>query len=226
MNDFIYRRIFQLFLFWSVIAFITFFNAGTLYWLVGWLSLGLVVLGQATSGFFVYRKDPELIKMRSIIGSNTKATDRLILSLFQTSQVLIWIIAATDYRINQTLPIMSFWILGAIIFLVYLLIITRSMLENTHFESTVRIQHDRDHSVISSGPYSLIRHPGYFGVILGYPIGIPLMLGSKWAIIPAFCCALLLIIRTYLEDKTLQRELNGYLSYCRQVKHRLIPGVW
>jgi protein-S-isoprenylcysteine O-methyltransferase Ste14 len=226
MNEIIIKRIFQLSLFWGLLTTIFFVNAGTIKWLAGWLNIFFVVISQSFSGIIVYKKNPELIKRRSIIGKNTIPLDRLILSIFQASQFLIWIIAAQDYRINRTLPSSILWTLGATIFLVYIVIITYSMLENTYFESTVRIQSDYQHSLINSGPYGLIRHPGYFGVILGYSIGLPLMLGSKWAVIPAVSCTLLLTIRTYIEDKFLQRELKGYLSYCKRVKHRLIPGVW
>lgn len=97
-----------------------------------------------------------------------------------------------------------------------------AMLTNRHFETTVRIQ---DHKVITAGPYRIVRHPGYTGVIL-WMISPPLMIGSTLAMIPALIASALLVLRTLLEDRTLHNELPGYLEYAEKVKHRLIPGLW
>ena len=96
---------------------------------------------------------------------------------------------------------------------------------NKFFEPSVRIQTDRGHRVIDTGPYGIVRHPGY---ALSYPLvlGMPLALGSQWALIPAVLFGLLLIVRTILEDRTLQNELPGYKDYAHRVRYRLIPGVW
>lgn len=89
----------------------------------------------------------------------------------------------------------------------------------------VRIQIERGHQVVSSGPYRWIRHPGYAGAILTY-LATPLLLDSRWAFLPAIFLIVVLIIRTVLEDKTLQAELTGYGDYAKQVRYRLFPGVW
>jgi protein-S-isoprenylcysteine O-methyltransferase Ste14 len=96
---------------------------------------------------------------------------------------------------------------------------------NRHFEPTVRIQTDRGHTVIDTGPYALVRHPGYVAASL-LVLGMPLSLGSYWASIPAILSYLLLVVRTALEDRTLQDELPGYKEYARRVRYRLLPGVW
>jgi protein-S-isoprenylcysteine O-methyltransferase Ste14 len=96
---------------------------------------------------------------------------------------------------------------------------------NKFFEPSVRIQTDRGHSVIDVGPYAIIRHPGYaFGFLLF--LGMPLALGSLWALIPAVMLCPLLVTRTVLEDRTLQNELPGYKEYAQRVRYRLIPGIW
>jgi protein-S-isoprenylcysteine O-methyltransferase Ste14 len=79
--------------------------------------------------------------------------------------------------------------------------------------------------VVSSGPYRLVRHPGYLGSLV-YNLAIPLVLGSLWTFVPALLTILLLVVRTALEDRTLQAELPGYRAYAMVVRHRLIPGVW
>jgi protein-S-isoprenylcysteine O-methyltransferase Ste14 len=96
---------------------------------------------------------------------------------------------------------------------------------NNWFSSTVRIQMDRDQHVVQDGPYRYVRHPGYVGGIL-MAVSASLILGSLWALIPASIVVLLLVIRTYLEDTTLQKELPGYADYTKKVRYRLVPGLW
>jgi protein-S-isoprenylcysteine O-methyltransferase Ste14 len=99
------------------------------------------------------------------------------------------------------------------------------MWTNRFFSSTVHIQSDREHQVVQEGPYRFVRHPGYVhGILMG--LSVPLVLGSLWALIPAFVGSVIRVIRTYLEDTTLRKELPGYVEYSNKVKHRLIPGIW
>jgi protein-S-isoprenylcysteine O-methyltransferase Ste14 len=96
---------------------------------------------------------------------------------------------------------------------------------NAYFSQVVRIQTERGHTVISSGPYRYVRHPGYVGGIL-VTLAAPLLLGSAWALIPGVLGALLLVVRTALEDRTLLQELAGYGEYAESVRYRLVPGLW
>ncbi|MEJ2247450.1 MAG: isoprenylcysteine carboxylmethyltransferase family protein, partial [Acidobacteriota bacterium] len=116
-------------------------------------------------------------------------------------------------------------VVGTALFVFSVAVLTSAMLVNKHFETTVRIQTDRNHKVITAGPYKYIRHPGYVGASL-WVLSAPLIVGSVYGLIPAGMAVLLLIIRTVLEDRTLQRELTGYSEYARQVHYRLIPGLW
>ena len=100
-----------------------------------------------------------------------------------------------------------------------------ALVENRFFSSVVRIQTDRGHMVCDSGPYRIVRHPGYAGTIVALP-GIVLALGSVWTIIPVMVALIIAVIRTTLEDKTLQDELPAYQNYVRRVHYRLIPGVF
>ena len=88
----------------------------------------------------------------------------------------------------------------------------------------VRIQKDRGHYVVKNGPYAYVRHPGYASGVTGF--SIPFALGSLWALIPVFIGVCLVVVRTYLEDRTLQMELPGYRDYTQEVRWRLVPGVW
>jgi protein-S-isoprenylcysteine O-methyltransferase Ste14 len=102
---------------------------------------------------------------------------------------------------------------------------TWAMIENEHFEQFVRIQKDRNHRVVTSGPYRIVRHPGYVAGILGSFAG-PFMFGSVWSFVPACMLVVLFVWRTSREDKTLREELDGYMQYTKQTPHRLIPSVW
>ena len=97
--------------------------------------------------------------------------------------------------------------------------------ENRFFSGTVRIQTERGHTVVSSGPYRIMRHPGYFGSLVSFLVS-PLILDSLWAFVPAIILIMTLIIRTRLEDQVLQNELEGYSEYAKKVHYRLIPGIW
>jgi protein-S-isoprenylcysteine O-methyltransferase Ste14 len=100
-----------------------------------------------------------------------------------------------------------------------------AMFTNNFFSSKVRIQSDRGQYVVQQGPYKFVRHPGYLGVLFWMP-STALTMGSLWGLIPAALAVLTIIIRTYLEDKTLQKELPGYIEYTQKVRYRLIPGIW
>ncbi|WP_428633738.1 methyltransferase family protein, partial [Sedimenticola sp.] len=100
-----------------------------------------------------------------------------------------------------------------------------ALAENAFFSSVVRIQVDRGHVVCDSGPYRFVRHPGYTGSILPL-FGTVLALSSVWTVIPAVVASIITVIRTALEDRTLQDELPGYRDYVRRVRFRLFPGIY
>jgi protein-S-isoprenylcysteine O-methyltransferase Ste14 len=102
---------------------------------------------------------------------------------------------------------------------------TWAMLANRFFSSHVRIQTDRGHNVVSSGPYRILRHPGYAGAVLGW-VAAPVFFSSIWVVIPAVFAIAAGILRTSLEDQTLQEELPGYKEYASKVRYRLVPGIW
>jgi protein-S-isoprenylcysteine O-methyltransferase Ste14 len=100
-----------------------------------------------------------------------------------------------------------------------------AMMSNAYFSTVVRVQEDRGHAVCDAGPYRFVRHPGYVAAIV-QSVAVPLILGSPWALIPGGLAALLMVVRTALEDKTLREELDGYREYAHQTRYRLLPGVW
>jgi protein-S-isoprenylcysteine O-methyltransferase Ste14 len=100
-----------------------------------------------------------------------------------------------------------------------------AMVSNRFFSQIVRIQSERGHAVATAGPYRYVRHPAYLGLIF-FDLALSILLASWWALLASGACALLLLLRTALEDRTLQAELTGYGDYARQVRYRLIPGIW
>jgi len=112
---------------------------------------------------------------------------------------------------------------GILLFIIHWVLFIWAMACNPFFSESVRIQ--ENHQVAQRGPYRLVRHPGYLGNLIGC-LGHPLLLGSWWAFIPAILTIIAFIIRTALEDKTLQKELAGYPDYAGQVRFRLLPGIW
>lgn len=212
----------------SVVIFITvlFLIAGRFDWIRGWAYVGLFALGQSASTFYIWRKDPELLTRRGKTGEGTKTWDKILLGLFGLTYLGIMITAALDVRYGWTEMSLWLWPAGFALYAFFLAVITWAMNVNTFFEKTVRIQADRGHRVIDSGPYRIVRHPGYAVTIPGFILSSPLLLGSWWSFVPAFVSAACLVIRTALEDRTLRRELAGYEDYARQVRFRLLPGVW
>jgi protein-S-isoprenylcysteine O-methyltransferase Ste14 len=136
------------------------------------------------------------------------------------------IVAALDDGRFHWLPL-PWWVcvLGYALLIIGMLGVTWAESVNKFFERTVRIQTDRGHHVIDSGPYAIVRHPGYVFISI-LLVSTPLALGSLWALIPAVLACLVLIVRTVLEDRTLREELAGYEKYAQRVRYRLIPGVW
>ena len=211
----------------TTLAFISLFLlVGRLNWVRGWAFLGLLIVGPTINGLYLWRKNPELMRRRGQIGKGTKTWDMVFLGLFGLTYLAIPIVAALDTRHHWSEMPLWLWPIGAVLFAFFIGVITWSMAVNPHFEKTVRIQRDRNHRVIESGPYRIIRHPGYIATLLGLVLATPLLLGSWWAFIPAILAMLCLILRTGLEDRTLRKELAGYEAYTRKVHYRLLPGLW
>ncbi len=175
----------------------------------------------------LYKFNPTLIAERLKMKKDAKKWDRILMRITNLFGVYITIfIAGLDVgRFRWSYLNMHFLVIGYILWILSNFFSTYAMTVNPHFEPTVRIQNDRNHRVVTTGPYRYIRHPGYLGAILFY-ISTPLIIGSTYAFIPEGIAITLTIIRTILEDKTLQNELDGYLEYSKKVKYKLIPGIW
>jgi protein-S-isoprenylcysteine O-methyltransferase Ste14 len=208
------------------IALFMFVPAGTWTWPKGWLFI-LVLLFIVPAVFLILQRvNPEVIVARSRFHKGTKHWDKILLSLYFPAMAAVLLVAALDDGRFRWFPV-PWWVcgIGYALLVAGLAIVTWAESVNRFFEITVRIQTERGHSVIDTGPYAYIRHPGYVGGIM-HAAGIALSLGSLWALIPAVVASVVLIVRTRWEDQTLQEELHGYKEYAARVHYKLIPGLW
>jgi protein-S-isoprenylcysteine O-methyltransferase Ste14 len=212
---------------WLVMGAALFISAGTVQWLHGWLFLAVYLFFTLVAVAWLWRVNPEIFVARSRpTGEGTKGWDRVILVLVLASFVATLIVAGLDDgRFHWAPAPLPAVLAGYVLVLAGTFGVGWAQAVNRHFEPSVRIQSDRDHHVITTGPYAHVRHPGYiFGSSLAF--GLALALGSLWALLPALLVAAVLVIRTGLEDATLQRELPGYAEYAARVRYKWIPGVW
>ena len=221
-----YMRIVQVFLILLIQASIFFLSAGRADIIRAWFYFSLGAINLSLNFFIFYWLAPEIINQRGEIKKGTKRWDKVFSALYAPFFLLLPAIAGFDMgRYEWSSLGIGYAIAGVLLYLISAIFLDWAMITNTHFETTVRIQKDRGHKVASDGPYGVVRHPGYVALILSAP-SLPLIIGSAYAMIPAVIMMLLLSIRTYFEDKTLQLELDGYIDYAKKVKYRLLPGVW
>ncbi len=203
--------------------------AGTVALPRAWFFLALSLVGLFGCIALVAWKNPELVNHRGRWRrkKDAKRWDRPFVMTYGFSAFyFVPIVIGLDVgRYDWSHLGIGSMIVGTLLFALGTVILTWSMLVNTHFETIVRIQTDRNHQVTTSGPYTIVRHPGYVGASL-WAIAAPLIVGSLVGLIPAALAIVTLIIRTALEDRTLQRELPGYAEYTTHTRYRLLPGIW
>ena len=206
-----------------------FIPAGTLNWPMGWALIGVYLTWTAATALLIIPRCPDLLIERMSRRKDAKRWDIGLMSIIGLLTLAKYIVAGLDFRNEWTATLWSVpfaaQIAGLVVAVLAYVLTTWAMTVNAYFSKIVRIQDDRGHSVATDGPYQYVRHPGYVGT-LAFELGTPVMLGSLWALIPGVISAALFVVRTAIEDKTLQEELEGYAAYAQQVRYRLIPGVW
>lgn len=203
-----------------------FWSAGRIDWWPAWALLAVMLAWIIAMGFAIIRFNPDLLAERLGPRKGGKQWDMTIMGIVGLSELARLIIAGLDQRYGWTggFPIAAQIAALAVCALGYALGVWATA-SNAFFSQIVRIQTERGHAVATGGPYQYVRHPAYVGTIL-YQLAMPVLLASWWALIPGGLNAILLVIRTALEDRTLQAELSGYADYARLVRHRLLPGIW
>jgi protein-S-isoprenylcysteine O-methyltransferase Ste14 len=216
----------RMWLFVFLISISIFILAGRINYWQGWLFItGNISFFIIQSISLANKKD--LAQERDKPGLGTKPWDKFFFPLYWPASISIFAVAALDagrFSWTAKLPPLVY-IISYTACVLSLSLFLWAIRANKFFSSVVRIQTDRGHYVIRSGPYRFIRHPGYLAAIFAF-ISVAPALGSLWALIPASLVAFLFIIRTYLEDKTLKKELPGYSEYAQDVKFRLLPHIW
>jgi len=218
------------FVFTSLIMLgILFLTAGTFRWWEAWAYVGMSLVVLISSRVVLILKNPELALERSQAHKkdDVKDWDRFLMPLTAiVGPISSWILAGLDQRFGWSpdLPD-SIQVIALMVIFLGSQLGSWAMIVNRFFSSQVRIQTDRGQTVVKEGPYKVVRHPGYAGGLLAW-LAAPIFFSSYWLIIPTFLVMIANIIRTAKEDQTLQEELPGYAEYTREVKYRLVPGIW
>ena len=193
-----------------------------------WLFFGAAFVYFVASTLALYRFNPELLIARlTLRREGSKTWDEILMRAANLmGMLLIPAVAGLDLgRYGWSSLDIIYVVPGFVLFILGAVLITWAMIVNRYFESTVRIQEDRDHEVVSTGPYRFVRHPGYLSGIL-WMSSVPLILGSLYTLLPVMIYSVMMILRTHLEDRTLRDELPGYAEYAERVRFRLVPWVW
>ena len=211
----------------TLVGLCLFGTAGTVAWLNGWIFMASYVLVLITLTGLVFHPSPELVEERMSAAPKAKAWDRVIVPvLAMVLPLLAVVLAGLDHRFGWT---QNWGVTATILAFVVMMggnaLTIWAMRVNRFFSSHVRIQSERGHHVISDGPYHWVRHPGYAGSIL-YNVAGPVLLGSFPAVVVGLVFALLMGVRTALEDATLRNELEGYEDYVKTTRWRLLPFIW
>ena len=220
------RQLLQTVLMFLVMGSALLGGAGRWNWWEGWAFLIIYFLIALASALWLLRTRPELAHERSQPGQNVKKWDNVLLGVNLLLTLALYAVIGLDAgRFGWSR--MPLWVraVGLLGFIPAFGLPLWASKVNAYLSSRVRIQDDRGHEVVAEGPYRTVRHPMYVGMIL-YNISVPLVLGSWWGLAVGGVMIAMVVLRTALEDRTLQRELPGYNEYSQRVRYRLFPGVW
>ena len=206
-----------------------FIASGRLDWVMAWVYVGVYLAGMGVNALVLIPTNPELVVERAQFRGKRDLDRALagVMALYGPAGICIvagldvrfgWLACATGIPPAPLIAALAIAALGS-------LLTTWAMASNRFFYGVLRIAKDRGHTVATGGPYRYVRHPGYVGII-AFDLATPLILGSPWALFPAGLTTCIIILRTVLEDRTLQDELDGYKDYVQSVRYRLLPGVW
>ena len=223
------RMILSVIVFLFYTPLVLFITSGQLNWWMAWVYSILSIILSLGSRVLMARKHPDLVAERASYqeAEGAKEWDRKLVPLTaQVGPFLMLVVAGLDQRFGWSITLPLWVALAAWGFAILGFIFSSwALMENRFFSAVVRIQTDRGHTVCTTGPYQYVRHPGYAGGLVWY-LMTPLILGSLWAYLPTGFVVALTVLRTSLEDKTLQAELPGYEEYTYQTRYRLLPGIW
>lgn len=222
------RTIVQLVFVLIVMPLLPMLISGAWAWWEAWIYAVLTFFGFMISRGLASRRHPDILdeRARSMGLQGAKPWDKILAPVVALGSFVILIVAGVDKLNGWTAPYSITAKVATVIVIVLGYVLgTWALVENKFFSGVVRIQSDRGHRVVTTGPYRFVRHPGYAGALWTY-LAIPILLDSIWAFIPALLLVFALVLRTSLEDQTLQAELPGYKEYTQKTRYRLFPGIW
>jgi protein-S-isoprenylcysteine O-methyltransferase Ste14 len=203
-----------------------FLPAGRLDWWAGWAFLIAFYGATIILSLWMRRRDTALMEERSRTAENVKSWDKAIMGVYTVLLIGMLVVAGLDAgRFGLSDIPTALRVLGWLGLLAAFGLVWWVMASNPFLSRMVRIQDERGHVVVTTGPYNYVRHPMYVGTIT-FVICVPLVLGSFWALIPAVLIDILFVVRTAMEDRTLMEELAGYREYAARIHYRLFPGIW
>lgn len=226
MKQKITKRITQVVVTTIIQGGLMFMAAGTFGWVWGWTYVGIYLAGIVINAILLFRVNPAVIAERADT-KGMRSWDRLWGGLaFAMISLGLPVVGGLDFRLGWSGEIdTSLHLAGGALFFIGGLLFAWAMAFNAKFATVVRVGDEGSHPVATGGPYRFVRHPGYLGACF-QALGLPLLFGSWWSYIVSALAIAFLVVRTALEDRTLQQELPGYEKLVAQTRYRLIPGVW
>ena len=221
------RLLLQNLVFIAAIGALLFVSAGTLHWPAAWVFLAAIAVLAMVCGWWLGKTDPALLaeRMRPVMQPDQPAADKIFMLAFGFT-ALVWLVAiGLDARSHAFRFAIALQALGLALLLLSTALIMWVLRENSFAAAVVRLQTERGHRVVSSGPYAFVRHPMYSGIILFLP-GVSLLLGSWWGVAMSPLFAALFALRSGIEEQMLIEGLPGYADYASRVRYRLLPGLW
>jgi protein-S-isoprenylcysteine O-methyltransferase Ste14 len=204
-----------------------FVPAGTLHWPAAWLFLATMAVIAIACGWWLARTDPALLaeRMRPPMRDDQPAADKKIVVAFGVASLLWFAVIGLDRRVQSSDMPWALQALGVAMLLAATCFVMWVMHENSFAAAVVRLQTERGHRVVDSGPYAWVRHPMYSGAIVFF-VGAALLLGSWWGVAMSLLFVVLFAIRAGIEERTLTAGLPDYADYAARVRYRLLPGLW
>jgi protein-S-isoprenylcysteine O-methyltransferase Ste14 len=221
------KWLFQSLVWILVLGALLFVPAGTLHWPAGWVFLGLMAVTGIGCGLWLAKYNPALLaeRMRPPMQADQPAADKKIVLAFGFAILILFVTIGLDERFHGSRMPLALQVLGLVLLVFSTVFIMWVFHENSFAAAVVKVQAERGHHVVTTGPYAFVRHPMYTGAVL-FMVGIPLFLGSWWGVATSPIFAILFAVRTGIEEDTLMSGLPGYTDYAARVRYRLVPGLW
>ena len=205
-----------------VMGLVFFVSAGTFGYWHAWLYMGILFIPMFFVFAYLLRNDPALLERRMHMREK-ESSQKLSMKVSIFFYIIAFLIPGLDFRFKwSSVPIALVMIADIMVFLGYMVFFV-VLRENSYASRIVEVEENQ--KVISTGPYAIVRHPMYFGVLIMFLFS-PVALGSFWALITMLPVAFLIILRIRDEERLLSKELSGYEAYRQEVRYRLIPMVW